>query len=315
MLTTDDKATSLARESRSGGVYRIYLTIQNEANVQPLMDLALSLGVLPLFCTEGKGGLIQASLPIKAEHQLIEIELECTGDQLKYIIPVLHRQTTLVAGSLHVVSCVDTSGFPNSQRQNETVTEQLLAANYKLIVVAPDLASTETMLAVTEGTGAGRVDTYYGCAFTAEVKRLNSTRDKCVKSELRCPGVDLLQAVNMIQSIPDIQVCAICLEENPTMPCQIRVTLPQPDLTSIQKATLTAGAEAYFYYPGEGRWTSGAGSEPYIGEVGTSSRSPLLMLQLTCTKPDRVPHIVTAIKSTHPFQTPVIDVFQMTLLM
>ena len=59
-----------------------------------------------------------------------------------------------------------------------------------------------------------------------------------------------------------------------------------------------------------GNWKSEEGSNPTIGEVGKMSREPENKVEMVCPE-EKLEEVVKAIKKTHPYETPAIDVVRL----
>ncbi|WKZ31399.1 MAG: hypothetical protein QY318_01330 [Candidatus Dojkabacteria bacterium] len=68
-----------------------------------------------------------------------------------------------------------------------------------------------------------------------------------------------------------------------------------------------------FITSGHGNWLSKAGAKPAIGEVGKMSREPENKIEMVCPE-DRLGAVLEAIKNSHPYETPAVDVIEMKTL-
>ncbi len=102
---------------------------------------------------------------------------------------------------------------------------------------------------------------------------------------------------------------------------RITVLVPKTHTDKIIEAMAQAGAgvigeythNAYITH-GEGNWFSGEGTNPTIGEVGKMSREPEDKVEMVCPM-DIVYEVLNACKNTHPYETPNIQIEEVTLLL
>ena len=92
---------------------------------------------------------------------------------------------------------------------------------------------------------------------------------------------------------------------------------PESDLINLIEAMSKAGAgdignysHCCFYTLGTGNWKSLEGSNPTIGSVGHFSHEPEYKLEMICPK-IHLKSVVEAIKKTHSYEEPEIDIIEM----
>lgn len=98
---------------------------------------------------------------------------------------------------------------------------------------------------------------------------------------------------------------------------KIIVFVPKPNIDQIITAMADAGAGIIgnythnaFITEGLGNWFSAEGSNPTIGAVGQMSREPECKIEMICPE-NCIDAVVQAIKNTHPYETPAIDIIQL----
>lgn len=98
---------------------------------------------------------------------------------------------------------------------------------------------------------------------------------------------------------------------------KIFVMSPKEYTTKLIDAMSGAGAgvmgnytHCAFITPGFGNWKSEKGSNPAVGEVGKMSRESEEKIEMVCPE-DKLSNVVKAIKRTHPYEMPAIDVIKM----
>lgn len=62
-----------------------------------------------------------------------------------------------------------------------------------------------------------------------------------------------------------------------------------------------------FLSSGKGYFLPLTGAKPTIGEVGKTEEVEEIKIEFTCTE-DKIKDIITAIKSVHPYEEPVIEI-------
>lgn len=92
---------------------------------------------------------------------------------------------------------------------------------------------------------------------------------------------------------------------------------PKDALDKVIDAMAKAGAgtignysHCAFITEGQGNWYSGEGSIPTIGEVGKMSREPECRVEMICPD-DKLRNVKEAIKTSHPYETPEIDIIKL----
>lgn len=95
---------------------------------------------------------------------------------------------------------------------------------------------------------------------------------------------------------------------------------PSDSTKAIIRAMGQAGAgkignynNCAFITHGTGTWYSGEGANPSIGAVGKTSRESEDKIEMTCDQIS-VAKIVQAIKESHPYETPAIDIYPLAPL-
>lgn len=94
--------------------------------------------------------------------------------------------------------------------------------------------------------------------------------------------------------------------------CKLEIFIPETHLPQLQEALRQAGAghigrydSCLSYGPVTGCWRPLLGTQPYLGTVGEVSSEPELKVEVTCPT-ERVDAVITAVKSVHPYEEPVI---------
>lgn len=98
---------------------------------------------------------------------------------------------------------------------------------------------------------------------------------------------------------------------------KIFVMVPKENTDKLIMAMAEAGAGVIgnyshnaFITQGYGNWMSEEGANPTIGEVGKMSREPENKVEMVCPE-EKLNDVVKAIKETHPYETPAIDVIEL----
>ena len=98
---------------------------------------------------------------------------------------------------------------------------------------------------------------------------------------------------------------------------KIVVTVPEKDADMLRKAIGDAGSglignysHCSFSSKGVGRFLPREGSNPTIGEVGKPEEVIEERIEVTCSE-ELLKKVVLAIKTVHPYEEPVIDVYQL----
>lgn len=93
--------------------------------------------------------------------------------------------------------------------------------------------------------------------------------------------------------------------------------VPIEDADKIRQAMGDAGAgvlgkyhHASFSTRGVGRFTSGEGAHPAIGEIGKQTEVVEERIEVICQK-EKLKDVVTAIKKTHPYEEVPIEIYQL----
>ena len=94
--------------------------------------------------------------------------------------------------------------------------------------------------------------------------------------------------------------------------CKLEIFVPETHLPHLQAALRQAGAghigrydSCLSYGPVTGCWRPLPGTQPYAGTIGEVSSEPELKVEVTCPT-ERVDAVITAVKSVHPYEEPVI---------
>lgn len=95
---------------------------------------------------------------------------------------------------------------------------------------------------------------------------------------------------------------------------KLTVYIPDSHLESVKQALLDAGAGRVGNYDrcawqvlGEGQFRPLSGADPHLGKIGEVERVPEWRVELVV--PDnRLQDVVSALKATHPYETPAYDV-------
>ena len=94
--------------------------------------------------------------------------------------------------------------------------------------------------------------------------------------------------------------------------CKLEIFIPKTHLPQLQEALRQADAghigrydSCLSYSPVTGCWRPLPGTRPYAGTVGEISSEPELKVEVTCPT-ERVDAVITAVKSVHPYEEPVI---------
>jgi hypothetical protein len=100
---------------------------------------------------------------------------------------------------------------------------------------------------------------------------------------------------------------------------KIVVTVPEANADVLRKAIGNAdggkiGNYAYcsFSTKGIGRFLPKEGANPAIGQIGKLEEVIEERIEVTC-KEDKLNNVIAAIKSVHPYEEPVVDVYPMLL--
>lgn len=99
---------------------------------------------------------------------------------------------------------------------------------------------------------------------------------------------------------------------------KIFVTTPESHTDILIKAMSSAGAgivgnytHCAFITKGYGNYLPENGANPYKGEVGEMSREPEYKVEMICPK-EKLSGVISAIKKVHPYDTPTIDVLEIS---
>lgn len=63
---------------------------------------------------------------------------------------------------------------------------------------------------------------------------------------------------------------------------------------------------------GFGNWMPEEGSNPYSGKQGEMSREEESRIEMVCRK-NRIDEVINSVKAIHPYETPVIEIYEMKL--
>lgn len=96
--------------------------------------------------------------------------------------------------------------------------------------------------------------------------------------------------------------------------CKLEIFIPESHLPSLRQALQQADAghigsydSCLSYSPVTSCWRPLAGSQPYLGQVGTLSTEQELKVEVTCRR-EKLEETLAAIKAVHPYEEPVINV-------
>lgn len=96
--------------------------------------------------------------------------------------------------------------------------------------------------------------------------------------------------------------------------CKLEIFIPESHLPALQQALQQADAghigsydSCLSYSPVTSCWRPLAGSQPYLGKVGTLSTEQELKVEVTCRR-EKLEETLAAIKAVHPYEEPVINV-------
>ena len=96
---------------------------------------------------------------------------------------------------------------------------------------------------------------------------------------------------------------------------KIVTTVPVRDANRLRQAIGEAGGGkignysfCIFSVRGVGQFLPGDGAHPAIGEVGKLEEIEEDRIEINCAD-ELVTHIVTAIRRTHPYEEPIIDIY------
>ena len=99
---------------------------------------------------------------------------------------------------------------------------------------------------------------------------------------------------------------------------KIVVTIPEADADMLRKAIGDAGAGAIGNYShcsfsskGIGRFTPLNGANPTIGQIDKSEEVVEERIEITCNKAI-LNKVVATIKQVHPYEEPVIDIYELS---
>ena len=98
---------------------------------------------------------------------------------------------------------------------------------------------------------------------------------------------------------------------------KVVVFVPETHADQIRQALSDSGAgvignyhHCSFSTKGTGRYVPGDQAKPHIGQVGQSSSVGEERIETPCNLED-LPKIIEAVKSVHPYEEPVIEVYQL----
>lgn|SRR3989344_5243526 len=100
---------------------------------------------------------------------------------------------------------------------------------------------------------------------------------------------------------------------------KIVVTVPEASANKLREAIGNAGGgrignytHCSFSVKGTGRFKPENGAHPAIGEVGKLEEVIEERIEVTCEK-DKLNNVIKAIRATHPYEEPAIDIYPMLL--
>lgn len=100
---------------------------------------------------------------------------------------------------------------------------------------------------------------------------------------------------------------------------KVEIFIPKSVLENVRKALLSVDAGHIGNYKGclslyevTGIWFSDEGSDPTIGKVGEWSEEPELKIELN-VEDDIIEETISALKKVHPYETPVINYWKITM--
>jgi hypothetical protein len=98
---------------------------------------------------------------------------------------------------------------------------------------------------------------------------------------------------------------------------KVVVTVPEADAPKLRQAIGDAGggklgnySHASFSVKGVGRFLPKAGAKPAIGKVGQLEEVTEERIEVTCER-EKLPGVIKAIRSNHPYEEPVIDTYSL----
>lgn len=101
---------------------------------------------------------------------------------------------------------------------------------------------------------------------------------------------------------------------------KLTVYIPDTHLETVKEALFDAGAGRVGSYDrcawqvlGEGQFRPLPGAEPHIGDIGQVERVPEWRVELVVPG-NCLQAVVSALKSTHPYETPAYDVVALLLI-
>ncbi len=101
---------------------------------------------------------------------------------------------------------------------------------------------------------------------------------------------------------------------------KLTVYIPDAHLEAVKDALFDAGAGQVGNYDrcawqvlGEGQFRPLAGADPYLGRIGDLERVPEWRVEVVVPE-NRLQAVVSALKSTHPYETPAYDVVALLLI-
>lgn len=100
---------------------------------------------------------------------------------------------------------------------------------------------------------------------------------------------------------------------------KVFVICPKESTYEIINAMAEAGAGVIgnythnaFITTGMGNWFNSEGTNPTVGVVGKKSREEENKVEMVCPE-DKLESVISAIKETHPYETPAIDVYKLEI--
>lgn len=101
---------------------------------------------------------------------------------------------------------------------------------------------------------------------------------------------------------------------------KIVVFVPESSAEQMRTALGEAGAGVIGNYTfctfstkGIGRFLPGAGANPYIGAVGVLDEVQEERIETVCSE-EKLPQVLEAIRQTHPYEEPALDVYPIETL-
>jgi dinuclear metal center YbgI/SA1388 family protein len=198
-------------------------------------------------------------------------------------------------------------------------------ANVRKVMLCIDL--TPEVLAEAIDAKVQMVMAYHPVIFKS-VSRITADTNEVVYEAAR-RGISVYSMHTALDVAPggtnDVLADAMGLHERkPLKPlvgpdeCKIVVFAQAEEVADIARAAFAAGAgvienytDCAFFGYGIGSYAGGAGSNPTIGQPGQPEAVEEVRLEMICPS-QRVPQVFEAIRSAHIYETPEIDVYQIS---